>query len=134
MRINPGLVTATILTGGAVCFASHARADDFSGTYIQTLLGTQSTWIVTPCGAGCAHVIDSSGWSADAHLTNGRWIFSTYRPDATVCLNGSRAPGTDLYAVDASGDAGTVVTSNPAPCPTAAGYATPIYFTLMKTA
>jgi len=141
MSIIQGLTAAAIVAGGAVCFASPVRADDFSGAYLRTGLGTQSTWFVTPCGPGCAHVADSSGWSADAHMVNGQWTFSIDRPDATRCRNGSWAPGTSLYSpgtslysVDAGKLAGTVVTSNPVPCELAAGYSTPIYFTLTKAA
>lgn len=132
MRIRPGLATAVTFAGTAVGFACPAHADDFGGTYVQTGPGTQSTWVVTPCGPGCAHVADSSGWSADAHLFNGQWTFPIDRPDGTRCNNGSRAPGTLTYSVDAAGDSGTVVTSRAAPCDLAPGYASPIYFILTK--
>lgn len=71
MSIIRGLTAVAIFAGAAVCFASPVRADDFSGTYIRTGFGTQSTWFVTPCGPGCAHVADSSGRSADAHMVRG---------------------------------------------------------------
>ncbi|MBV9088632.1 MAG: hypothetical protein JO044_01805 [Mycobacteriaceae bacterium] len=77
---------------------------------------------------------DSSGWSADAQVVNGQWTFSVVRPDATKCNDGSWAPGTALYSVDPAKSAGTVVTSNPAPCALAPGYSTPIYFTLTRAA
>lgn len=133
MRTSLGLA-ATVVLAAAVCFASPAHADDFRGTYIRTLLGDQSTWSVTSCGAGCAHVTDSSGWSADAHPFNGQWTFSIDLPDATKCNNDGRAPGTVLYSVNPARLAGTVVTSNTAPCALAPGYSTPIYFTLTKVA
>jgi hypothetical protein len=133
MTVHRGLAVLAIVAGVAVVIASPARADDFSGTYLETGPGFQSTWLVTPCGPNCAHVADSSGWSADAHVTYGRWTFSVDRPDATKCLNGIFAPGTALYSVDVARLDGTVVTSNPAPCGLAAGYATPLYFVLAKT-
>jgi len=132
MRIRRGLATAVIFAGTAVGIACPAHADDFGGAYVQTGPGTQSTWVVTPCGPGCAHVADSSGWSADAHLFNGQWTFPIDRPDGTRCNNGSRAPGTLTYSVNAAGNSGTVVTSGAAPCDLAPGYASPIYFILTK--
>ena len=134
MGTNRGLAVAVIFAGAAVCFASAARADDFSGTYVMTAPDAQSTWVVTPCGPECAHVADSSGWSADAHVVNGQWTFSVDRPDATVCINRARAPGTALYSFDLARQAGTVVTSVAAPCAQAPGYSRPIYFTLTRTA
>lgn len=133
MTVNLGWAVTATCVGVAVCVAAEARADDFNGTYVQTGPGTQSTWFVTSCGPGCAHMADSSGWSADAHVVNGQWTFSVDRPDATVRRNGSRAPGTALYSVDIPKLVGTVVTSNPAPCELASGYSTPLYFVLSKT-
>jgi hypothetical protein len=132
MKISRGLAAAAIFGAGAVCLASPARADNFSGTYILTGPGTESTWFVTPCGPGCTHVADSSGWSADAHIINGRWTFSVDRPDATKCLNDGWAPGIANYSVDAARLDGWVVTTKTAPCALQAGYATPLYFTLTK--
>lgn len=132
MRINPGRATAATSAGVAILLAAPAHADSFTGTYLHTAPGTKSTWVVTSCGAGCTHVDDSDGWSADAHLVNGQWTFSIDRPDATKCRNGSRAPGTALYSVNPAKLVGTVVTTNPAPCELAAGYSTPIYFILTK--
>ena len=134
MRIDRGFAVAAVVAGAAVWLASPAQADDFSGTYVRTGPDGQSTWNVTPCGPGCAHVADSTGWSADAHWINGQWTFSVDRPDATKCINGVWAPGTALYSVNPARGAGTVVTSKPGPCPLAGGYSTPIYFTLMRAA
>jgi hypothetical protein len=134
MRIDRGLAVAAVFAGAAVWLATPAQADDFSGTYIRTGPDGQSTWIVAPCGPGCAHVADSTGWSADAHWINGQWTFSVDRPDATKCINGAWAPGTALYSVNPAKGAGTVVTSKPGDCPLAGGYSTPIYFTLTRAA
>ncbi len=135
MKISWGLAAATILAAGAVWSASPSRADNFNGTYIRTGPGTasdwQSTWVVTPCGPGCTHVADSTGWSADAHIINGRWTFEVNRPDATKCLDGWE-PGTANYSVDAARLDGWVVTSKPAPCALQNGSSTPLYFTLTK--
>ena len=134
MRIDRGSAVAAVFAGAAVWLASPAQADEFSGTYIRTGPDGQSTWIVTPCGNGCAHVADSTGWSADADWINGQWTFSVDRPDATKCINGALAPGTALYSVNPARGAGTVVTSKPGPCPQLGGYSTPMYFTLTRAA
>src|SRR5579884_495008 len=130
MKIGWGLATAAVFSTGVLCLASPARVDDFSGTYVRTGPGTESddwqtTWVVTPCGPGCTHVADSTGWSADAHIINGRWTFEVNRPDATKCLDGWE-PGTANYSVDAARLDGWVVTSKPAPCALQNGSSTPL--------
>jgi hypothetical protein len=132
MTVGKGLATTVIVAGAAVGFASPAQAADFSGTYIRTALGEQSTWVVTSCGPDCAHVADSSGWSADARPFGGLWRFVVDLPDATRCNNDGTAPGTVTFKVDAPRQEGTFVTTNPAPCQLAPGYSHPIYFTLTK--
>ncbi len=135
MKVSWGLTAASLFAAGAVCLASPTRADGFSGTYLRAGPGapsdSQSTWVVTPCGAGCTHVVDSAGWSADAHIINGRWTFEVNRPDATKCLDGWE-PGVANYSVDGARLDGWVMTSKPAPCALQSGYASPLYFTLTK--
>ena len=121
-----------VLSCAAIGFASPAQAEDFSGTYLRTGSGEQSTWVVTPCGPGCAHVADSDGWSADAHQVGGLWTLTVDLPKATICNNDGTAPGTLKYAVDVPRQEGTVVNIHPAPCQLAPGYSRSIYFTLTR--
>jgi hypothetical protein len=116
----------------AVAFAGPAQADDFSGAYLRTGSGEQSTWVVTPCGSGCAHVADSDGWSADAHPVVGLWTLTVDLPKATICNNDGTAPGRVTFKVDLARQEGTVVNIRPAPCQLAPGYSHPIYFTLTR--
>ena len=116
----------------AIGLATPARADDFGGTYIRTGSGEQSTWVVTPCGRGCAHVADSDGWSADAHPIGGLWTLTVDLPKATICNNDGTAPGTLKYEVDLPRQEGTVVNIRPAPCQLAPGYSKSLYFTLTR--
>lgn len=103
-----GLAAAVLVGGVGVGAAAPARADDFDGTYTLTGPGTQSTWVVTPCGAGCADIADSRGWTARAQLAGGMWTFSVDRQDGYICLaDGSTHPGTVRYAMAAATLTGT---------------------------
>src|SRR5690242_3298976 len=113
MRLAAIAATATFACA-AVGFAPPAQADDFSGTYLRTGSGESSTWTVTPCGPGCAHVADSNGWSADAHPWAGVWTLTVDLGQGTICNNDGTAPGTITYKVDVARQAGTAVNIRPA--------------------
>ena len=135
MNVTAGIAATVILTGAAVGFAGPAMADGFSGTYIPNGPGMSSTWVVTSCGADCAHISDSSGWSVDAHPWNGLWRFVVDLPDGTKCNNDGVLPGTVTFKVDAPRQDGTLSTTNPASdCRwgLAPGYSQPVYFTLTR--
>lgn len=140
MRSILGSTAAVILAGAAVGFASPANADGFSGTFIPNGPGLDSTWTVTSCGADCVHIVDSSGWSSDAHPWDGVWRFVVNLPDATRCNNDGTVPGTVTFKVDAARQDGTFLTTNQAACPNAPGYGSPqapaythpVYFTLTR--
>jgi hypothetical protein len=137
MNVTAGIAAAAIVAGAAVGFAAPARAaaDDFSGTFIPNGPGLTSTWVVTPCGPDCAHIADSSGWSAEAHPFGGLWRFEVNLADGTKCNNDGTAPGTVTFKVDAPRQQGTMLTTNPATwCPfaLAPGYSHPVYFTLTR--
>lgn len=115
MKTSIVLAAAAIFVGTAIA-ASPAQADDthaenFSGTFLRTAPGFQSTWVVTSCGPGCAHVADSSGWTADAHPFAGLWRFEVNLPNATVCNNDGVAPGTVTFKVDPARNQGTFITT-----------------------
>jgi hypothetical protein len=133
MRVGMGLATAAIVIGAAVDVASPAQAaDDFSGTYLHTAPGLQSTWVVTPCGQDCAHVADSFGWSADAHPFGGVWRFVVDLPFGTKCNNDGVLPGGVTYKVDPGWNQGTFLASNPAARQLAPGWSNPVFFTLTR--
>jgi hypothetical protein len=140
MRTITGAVAAAIVAGAAVILASPANADDFSGTFIPNGPGLDSTWVVTSCGPDCAHIADSSGWSADARPWGGLWRFVVNLPDSTRCNNDGTAGGSVVFKVDAGRHEGTFLNTNAAPCPNAPGYwspeapgyAHPVYFTLTR--
>jgi hypothetical protein len=81
-----------LATAATIGLAGPAWADDgLSGTYnYVNETGFTSTWTVTPCGSGCAHVFTShSAANYDLRLSNGLWTASVDRPDAVGCPNGS---------------------------------------------
>jgi len=135
MNVTGGLAAAAVFAGVAIGFASPARADDFSGTFVPNGPGLQSTWVVTSCGPDCARIADSTGWTVDAHPCDGLWRFVVDLPDGTKCNNDGVAPGTVTFKVDASRQEGTMLTTNPYPgCPwaLAPGYSNPVIFTLTR--
>ena len=127
-----GFAALAAFACAGIGIASPAHAEAFSGTYLRTGPGESSTWVVTSCGAGCAHVVDSDGWSADAHPFGGVWTLTVDLPKATVCNNDGLAPGTLMYKVHPERQEGTVFNVNPAPCPLAPGYSNEVYFTLTR--
>ena len=137
MNVTAGIAAAVIVAGAAVGFAGPARAaDDFGGTFIPNGPGLSSTWVVTPCGPDCAHIADSSGWSADAHPFGGLWRFVVDLPGGTKCNNDGIAPGTVTFKVDATRQDGTMLTTIPemswCPFALAPGYSHPVYFSLTR--
>ena len=136
MRIARRLTAAGVFAGIAVLSASPAWADDtLNGTYdVIATSGPVTTWVITPCGSGCSHVAESDDWSADATFANGPWLWSVDAPDGALCPDGSRAPDTEHYSVDAASLTGTVRTTlGPGTCGLAAPQATPEPLTLTKT-
>jgi hypothetical protein len=135
MNVTARSAAAVVLVGAAVGFAGPAHAEDFSGTFSANGPGLAATWVVTPCGPDCAHVSDSSGWSADAHPWDGFWRFVVDTPDGTKCNNDGVLPGTVTFKVDLSRHEGTSLATAPSSdCRwgLAPGYSQPVYFTLTR--
>lgn len=60
-RTRSGIGATTVLAVAAIGFANPALADDFNGTYTYAAGDSYtSSWKVTPCGPGCAHIESSS--------------------------------------------------------------------------
>jgi hypothetical protein len=115
LHITRGTTVAAVLAGLAVGFAGPAWADDgLSGTYnYVNETGFTSTWTVTPCGSGCAHVFTShSAANYDLMLRNGRWTATVNPPDAVRCKDGTPAQATVTISVDAATLTGTSTTSS----------------------
>jgi hypothetical protein len=113
-----GIVAATVLAGAAIGFASAASADDFSGTYTYAAGNSYtSTWTVTPCGPGCAH-IESKLSHTDAHLTNGQWVLSQHYdpPNGVRCDDGVDVGATKTSTIDASTLRGTTMAQADSHC------------------
>ena len=133
------LSSAFIFGGVALACASPARTNEqLNGTYTLTFSDSRispSTWSATQCGPGCAHVTSDRGWSANARLADGLWTLSAATPTAIYCADGSVAPGTANFTVDAASMKGTIVSKSAGPAcgspGVITGRSTP--FTLTKT-
>ncbi|MCI4673759.1 hypothetical protein [Candidatus Mycolicibacterium alkanivorans] len=80
---------------------------------------------------GCtANLASNRGWTSVATLTNGRWNFTVTKPDGVVCDDGSYAPVSIAYSVDAATLAGTVTADSNGDCP--GGQVTRAPFRLQK--
>lgn len=122
------MVSGALALAGLGLGAGTATADALSGTYAlfsdhshRTLNGiptpypsSSSVWTFTPCGEGCARVDSAAGWSAQAHLTNGRWEFS--RDGVWSCPDGRNLRNTIGYSIDAATMRGTSTGTIPVGC------------------
>jgi hypothetical protein len=129
-----GAVSAAIAAtaGIAVGPAGLAAADaELNGTYTLTVDDTQSTssggptianpqvrttqWVVTSCGAGCAHVSIPGAPNlpgangGDLHLVNGRWEMTQ---DTTLMHCGEGPDVTTVTSLDATTLQGTKEMNN----------------------
>ncbi|GFM21290.1 MULTISPECIES: hypothetical protein [Mycobacteriaceae] len=109
---------STVTAVSAICFgctlglSAPAWSDGpvFNGTFrFVSDDGSTSTWVVTPCGTGCAHVVSDTGYvNVDAQLVDGQWRFTYTHPAAWDCEDGTDAPGTRHVTLDAATLRGTV--------------------------
>ncbi|MFN8032811.1 MAG: hypothetical protein U0Q47_05835 [Mycobacterium sp.] len=80
---------------------------------------------------GCtANLASNRGWTSVATLTNGRWNFTVTKPDGIVCADGSYAPVSIAYSVDAATLSGYLTTDSNGECP--GGQITQAAFQLQK--
>jgi len=112
VKISIVAAAAAVFVGATVGFAGPALAGGpaFDGKFLSvTEDGQTSTWVVTPCGDACAHVVSDTGnVDLDAHLVNGQWTFTYVHPTGWDCEDGTYAPATWHVSVDASTLQGTV--------------------------
>lgn len=113
-NVRKGNVFAVVIVcaGASLGLAAQAAADGpvFNGTFrLQTQDGSTNTWVVTPCGSACAHVVSDSGHvNADARLMDGQWTFTYTHPIGWDCEDGTDAPATRRVSIDAATLHGTV--------------------------
>jgi hypothetical protein len=132
MRKILGAASVAFAAAGCVVIgaAGQAAADpDLNGTYTLTVDQTQSTttgfplkdpkvvttqWVITPCGAGCAHatVADRPNGGGDLHLVDGQWQLIQEGPhlDISMCPPGPSV--TTVTSLDPATLQGTQVNTN----------------------
>lgn len=137
MGIRTLAATTAVLAGTAIALAAPASADDFSGVYTYngppTATTNTTTWTVTPCGPGCAHVVSASGeTNTDAHLVGGSWTFQGQYPDAFDCADGSIVPGIKVFTLDPNTLQGQIDTPPAPACGSPSESLPPEPFTLTK--
>ncbi|WP_167107213.1 hypothetical protein [Mycobacterium sp. DL592] len=140
-HITAALATAFVTVATAavipVAMSAPANADPspLTGTYaiVGGAEGAQVT-ATTNCvvlADGCtANLVSTVGWTSVATLTDGRWNFTVTKPDGVVCDDGSFAPVSIAYSIDAATLAGTLTTDSNGECP--GGQITQAAFQLQK--
>lgn len=128
------VATATVIP---VALSAPAYADPapLTGTYAivggaegaQVAATTNCTTLVNGC---TANLVSSVGWTSVATLTDGRWNFTVTKPDGIVCADGSYAPVSIAYSVDAATLSGVLTTDSNGECP--GGQITQAAFQLQK--
>jgi len=130
-------VTATVAAAIPMGFVAPANADPspLSGRY-AIVGGVDGIYVdaTSSCAAatdGCtANLASNRGWTSVATLTGGRWNFTVTKPDGVVCDDGSFAPVSIAYSVDAATLAGTITADSNGDCP--GGQVTQAGFQLQK--
>lgn len=107
-----------------VALSAPANADPapLSGTYavVGGADGAQvnaTTNCVTLTDGCTANLVSTVGWTSVATLTNGRWNFTVTKPDGIVCADGSYAPVSIAYSIDAATLTGFLTTDSNGECP-----------------
>lgn len=128
------VAVGAVCVGGSVWIAAPAAADGpvFNGTFrFVSDDGTTNTWVVTPCGVGCARVVSDSGHvDVEARKTDMQWRFTYTDPSAWECDDGTDAPATRHVSVDAVTLRGTVSQGPDAVCGESDVVGEPFGFTL----
>ena len=132
-------VTATVAAAIPMGFIAPANADPSSlnGKYAivggaEGLYVAATSNCATPVEGCTASLASNRGWTSVATLTGGRWNFTVTKPDGVVCDDGSYAPVSIAYSVDAATLAGTIIADSNGDCP--GGQVTQAAFQLQKIA
>ena len=155
MTISRGLPAAIILAAGvAIASPGTASADgplqpspgELSGTYsYESDTGRVTTWVITPCGPGCADVAVTPvtdprvvPYGGRALLNGGRWDMTVDYAHAVRCKppnDSVTVPGTVAFSFEAATLTGTAVnTQSAAACGDPAGATYQTGFSLAKVA
>jgi hypothetical protein len=135
MTITRGL-PATIMLAASVALGSAGTAfadgppmpspGELSGSYrYESDTGRVNTWVITPCGPGCADIAVTPvtdprvvPYSGRALLTDGRWAMTVEYPEAVRCKppnDNVTVPGTVVFVFEAATLDGTAFNTQNAP-------------------
>ena len=106
-------LTALGPAGTAAALPLFNGVYDIDGTSDEFYWTVQSTCATDGC---TANITSNRGWTAVATLAGGRWNFSTSKPDAMVCPDGSFAPIILRYSLDAASLNGIVTADSNGEC------------------
>jgi hypothetical protein len=135
MTITRELPAAIILAAGVALGSSGTASADgpvqqspgeLSGTYTyESDTGRVNTWVITPCGPGCADVAVTPvtdprvvPYGGRALLDNGRWGMAVQYAEAVRCKppnDNVTVPGTVVFAFDPATLDGTAVNTQSVP-------------------
>ncbi|OBK79691.1 hypothetical protein [Mycobacterium sp. 1164985.4] len=142
--IGAGVAIGSV--GNAWAGGSPQAPGELSGTYTyHSDTGRVNTWVITPCGSGCADVAVTpvtdtrvTPYGGRALLDNGRWNMAVQYAQAIRCKppnDSVTVPGTVAFSFDAVTLEGTAVnTQDAAACGDPAGATYQSGFTLTKVA
>jgi hypothetical protein len=97
-----------VLNGTYTFFADGTRMT-VNGEPRAGGLPSNTTWRITPCGAGCATVTSSLNWTTELRLAQNSWTATR-----TLDVNCGHAPSTITYSINADTLTGTA--TNTIPC------------------
>ena len=138
-NVRKHIVIAVVIVSAGLSLgrAAQAAADGpvFNGTFrLETQDGSANTWVVTPCGPACAHVVSDTGLNADARRVDGQWTFTYTHPTGWDCEDGTDAPATRRVTIDAATLRGTVAQGPDDVCGETDVVDEPFTFTLNRVA
>ena len=130
-------VTATVAAAIPTGFIAPANADlsPLNGSY-AIVGGADGLYVTATSNCptatdGCtANLASNRGWTTVATLTDGRWNFTVTKPDGVVCDDGSYAPVSIAYSINAATLQGTITADSNGDCP--GGQVTQAAFQLQK--
>lgn len=99
----PAAADPSFTLDGTYWAISDGRRAKTNDVYRPEVVVTAQWTVTSTCAATeCWGRVESDqGWSADAHMINGRWRVEHEVPDWEPCPDGSTAPGRQIFSFEA---------------------------------